>query len=184
MLGFEILEDMKKIGKMEKKTEKKDGGSNDLKRICDLFIHPVPRIKEARVIAQKHLATSMIDLSDSLSQDLNHICRSSEVGARIKKEAVPIAPDVKKLVTARRKDPFLYALTGGEDYELLFTVRPEDVELTKELVLKEAGTYVYEIGEICPAEDGIILIDEMTGDEKPIMPSGFNHFTTFNESFS
>lgn len=180
MLGFEILEGWEGMGK----EEKSDDESNDFRRICDRFIHPVPRIKEARVIAQKHLATSMIDLSDSLSQDLTHICRSSEVGARIKKGSLPIAPDVKKLVNARGKDPFLYALTGGEEYEILFTVRPEDVELTKGLVLKETGTFVYEIGEICPAVDGIMLIDEMTGDEEPMSHCGFNHFTPFDNSFS
>jgi thiamine-monophosphate kinase len=169
MLGLEILEQQEDMGK-------KDEEAHDLRRICKRFIHPVPRIKEARAIAQKHLATSMIDLSDSLSQDLTHICRSSEVGARIKKESLPIAPDVKKLINERGKDPFWYALTGGEDYEILFTVRPEDVEFIKDLVLKETGIFVHEIGEICHAENGIILIDE-NGDEKPIVPCGFNHFS-------
>jgi thiamine-monophosphate kinase len=178
MMGLEILED----SEVTEKPERKDNESNGLGRICDRFIHPVPRIKEARIIAKKHLATSMIDLSDSLSQDLAHICRSSEVGARIKKEFIPIAPEVKRLANERGKDPFLYALTGGEDYEILFTVRSEYAELTKELVLKETGTLVHEIGEICPAEEGVILIDETTGDEKPIIPCGFNHFATDNKN--
>lgn len=176
MLGLEIIEHQEGMGK-------KGEEANDLRRTCSRFIHPVPRIKEARAIAQRHLATSMIDLSDSLSQDLTHICRSSEVGARIKKKSLPIAPEVKKIIKKKGKDPFLYALTGGEDYEILFTVRPEDVELVKDLVLKETGTIVHEIGEICPAEDGIILIDE-TGDEKPLRPCGFNHFSPNNTNFT
>jgi thiamine-monophosphate kinase len=168
MLGLEILEDR------ESKI-KTDMDAHEFEGICRRFLHPIPRVREGRLLAEKHLATSMIDLSDSLSQDLTHICRSSHVGARIEKDAIPMAPEVKRMILGMKKEPFEYALTGGEDFELLFTVGQEDVEETKDLLFKETGTPVYEIGEICPAEEGLCLTDEK-GHSEPIDPYGFEHF--------
>ena len=79
------------------------------------------------------------------------------------------------MITKMGKDPFWYALAGGEDYELLFTVRPEDVECAKNIIFKETGTMIHEIGEICHVGDGLMIVDEM-GYAEPIFPCGFDHF--------
>lgn len=83
-----------------------------------------PRLHEGNFLAEKKIATAMIDISDGLVQDLIHILKASKVGAILELDQVPVSRDAKKmacgdLVKAREK-----ALSDGEDFELLFTVRP------------------------------------------------------------
>jgi thiamine-monophosphate kinase len=84
----------------------------------------VPRVYESRKLANSNRVTSMIDLSDGLSRDLQHICQSSGVGAVIDAAALPIHEDAIEM----RRDghsPLEHALHDGEDYELLFTAKAE-----------------------------------------------------------
>ena len=73
------------------------------------------------------IPTSMIDISDGLSSDLLHICKQSNVGALLEEDGVPIHPDAQMLALKFKLDPMTCALSGGEDYELLFTIDPSDV---------------------------------------------------------
>ncbi len=68
--------------------------------------------------------TSLIDISDGLSSDLLHICKQSGKGCRIYQEQLPIATETRKLSREMNIEPFICALNGGEDYELLFTIPP------------------------------------------------------------
>ena len=77
--------------------------------------------------------TSMIDVSDGVASELFHICRASGVGAFLEESGVPIHPDAQLLALKFKLDPITCALSGGEDYELLFTIKPEDVEKVKYL---------------------------------------------------
>lgn len=70
--------------------------------------------------------TSMIDVSDGLSSDLLHICEESGVGSRVFTEQIPVHPETRKMAEHLDINPVTAALSGGEDYELLFTVSPED----------------------------------------------------------
>ncbi|MGA1845396.1 MAG: thiamine-phosphate kinase [bacterium] len=162
MLGLELL-------------EKGDGKANTPATACTRFLHPVPRVREGGILARDHLATAMIDLSDGLSQDLAHLCQASRTGARIEGRLLPIDSAVTDLVRDTGDDPFRYALSGGEDYELLFTVRPENAQLVIDRVCSETGTRVSDIGMMCPEDEGITLIDE-EGKESPLLPTGFEHF--------
>ncbi|MBN2373909.1 thiamine-phosphate kinase [bacterium] len=168
-LGLEILENKKRF------EFKKAAKPLWLDKACERLIHPVPRLKEARALAKKHLATSMIDLSDSLSQAIGYICQSSGVGARIIKNMLPISPEVMTFSNECGKDPCQYALTGGEDYEMLFTVRTEDKERASDLILNETGITVTDIGEICHSREDMSIMDE-TGGRQPLIPIGFDHF--------
>src|SRR5690606_25391467 len=87
-----------------------------------------PRIVEAQWLAQHFEIHSMIDLSDGLAGDLRHILNASKVGAELLGTAIPISRAAKLQARAESsaKPPLLAALTDGEDFELLFTVRSAD----------------------------------------------------------
>jgi len=127
--------------------------------------YPVPRIDVGRFLREKNLASAMIDISDGLSTDLAHICEESGVGAEILEQAIPKASIGRP---ARAVDLPL-ALHGGEDYELLFTIRrgtrvPQQV----------AGVPIAEIGQISD-ERKVMLINQL-GAGQELHPQGWEHF--------
>ncbi len=113
--------------------------------------------------------TAMIDISDGLASDLFHICTQSGVGAFIEESGVPIHPEAQLMALKFQLDPITCALSGGEDYELLFTIDPKDVEKVRYL------PDIYIAGEIVPAADGIRLHTK-GGNILPITAQGWNHF--------
>ncbi len=97
------------------------------KQLRDRFLWPEPRIELGRAL--RSLASSTIDISDGLLVDLEHLCKQSGCGARIDVESLPFSQSMRALFSQEECERF--ALTGGDDYELLFTVPPEkmlDVE--------------------------------------------------------
>jgi thiamine-monophosphate kinase len=134
-------------------------------------LRPNPRVGWGIVLGEQHLATSMIDISDGLSSDLNHLCRASKVGALIDASAIPLNHDVKRLCGRRALDPLALALHGGEDFELLFTVAPEDVS---RLPKKVDGVPISRIGEINNLAGSIRVRErDRLWD---LQPEGFSHF--------
>lgn len=113
--------------------------------------------------------TAMIDISDGLSSDLMHICRQSGVGAFIEESGVPIHPETEQMAIKFGLDPITVALSGGEDYELLFTINPRDVEKVKYL------PDIYIAGEIVPAQDGLTLHTK-GGNRHAMKAQGWKHF--------
>lgn len=136
-------------------------------------INPVPRVKEGRLIAEKRLASAMIDISDGLIQDLRHIAEKSGVGAMVRLSNIPLSTAMKRHIL-NKPDDITFAMSGGEDYELLFTARPERKEEIEELS-KEINLPITAIGEIVPKEDGIKVIAQ-DGMEMKIEKEGFEHF--------
>lgn len=113
--------------------------------------------------------TSMIDISDGLASEIMHICKSSDVGCHIYDEKIPI--DAKTSMTALEfnLDPITCALNGGEDYELLFTVKQEDFDKIK------GNPHMSIIGHITDKNDGIYYIDK-AGSAIELQAQGWNHF--------
>lgn len=136
---------------------------------------PTPRLREAQAIAAAGGATAMIDVSDGLAADLEHLCDASGVGARLRVDALPIDAPTHRVAEAAGQDAREWALGGGEDYELLFTARPQAVEEIRAAVRKATGTPVSVIGEILAADAGraLVLPD---GHEAPLSPRGWTHF--------
>jgi thiamine-monophosphate kinase len=77
---------------------------------------------------QDIVPTSMMDISDGLSSEILHICKQSEVGCRLYEEKIPIAEEMRNAAFKFEIDPTACALSGGEDYELLFTIAQSDYE--------------------------------------------------------
>ncbi len=113
--------------------------------------------------------TSMIDISDGLASELFHICTQSEVGVFLEESGVSIHPEAEEQAIDFKMDPITCALSGGEDYELLFTIDPKDVDKIKYL------PDIYIAGEITPQADGIKLHTK-GGNIHPIKAQGWNHF--------
>jgi thiamine-monophosphate kinase len=114
--------------------------------------------------------TAMIDISDGLASEMLHLCKASKVGAYIEENKVPIHPDTEQMAFKFRLDPITCALSGGEDYELLFTVDIKDLEKVRHM------PSVYIIGEIVDASDGAKL-HTSGGNIYDIKAQGWTHFS-------
>jgi thiamine-monophosphate kinase len=132
------------------------------------FLRPLPRVTEGRILAEKGVKTA-IDISDGLIADLEHICRASQVGARVEVELVPIHPAVR----ANFGDKALeLALSGGEDYELLFTAGAEIISKVQEAT----SCPITVIGEVVADKVGEVTMVDRKGN--PFQPdkTGWEHF--------
>ncbi|HEY5885470.1 MAG TPA: thiamine-phosphate kinase [Pyrinomonadaceae bacterium] len=135
-------------------------------------LQPEPRVGWGMMLGEQRLATSMIDISDGLSSDLNHLCEESGVGAMVEASSLPIDTVVREICGRRALDPLMLALHGGEDYELLFTVAPENVA---RLPKRVDGISVTRIGEVRTASEGV-QISEGAKVWK-LEPGGWEHFS-------
>lgn len=140
-------------------------------------LQPEPRVGWGLLLGNKQLATAMIDISDGLSSDLNHLCTESKVGALIDAACIPIDPMVKDLSGRRALDPLMLALHGGEDFELLFTVKPESVG---KLPTRVDGVSATRIGEITEASDSIRISEGSR--TWNLEPGGWEHFKSQGKS--
>jgi thiamine-monophosphate kinase len=129
---------------------------------------PVPRVKEGQILIDQGVRTA-IDISDGLVADLDHICESSKVNAKINIEQVPIHP----LVTAHFPNSQELALSGGEDYELIFTADRVTVARAK----RALGCPVTVIGDITKEDlPTRVLVVDSKGTVIPYERKGWNHF--------
>ena len=134
---------------------------------------PTPRVREGERLAEAGIPTAMIDVSDGLLADLGHILEHSGHGASIKLDLLPLSEGYREAIDRLSADPFASALTGGEDYELLFTLPKERWQMARGL-FEAAGTPVTIIGEIRP--DPGITVTGPDGLPWERGPAGFDHF--------
>jgi len=127
--------------------------------------YPEPRLALGQWLAKKKLATAMMDLSDGLSSDLPRLCKASGVGARIEVDSLPLT----KL--ARSKDARRLALHGGDDYELLFTVKRRNATHIPHTF---HGLRLTRIGEITGERK--IVVRMATGKTQPLRSGGWDPF--------
>lgn len=113
--------------------------------------------------------TSMMDLSDGLSSDIFHICKQSGVGCELNETAIPVSEDAYNMALKFNLDPITCALNGGEDYELLFTIEPEE-----ETKLNGEETFSI-IGQITKKESGCVLITR-SNNRHQLQAQGWKHF--------
>src|SRR5690606_9497759 len=115
------------------------------------------------------IPTSMIDVSDGLASELLHLSTASKVGVRIYEDKVPIDQLTFETAVEFKLDPITCALNGGEDYELLFTIRKEDQEKLKR------HPEVHMIGYVHTRRDENVMISKQ-GTVVPLTAQGWNHF--------
>jgi thiamine-monophosphate kinase len=166
-LGLQILEREKKIW-----LEHPDLQPNleNSQYVIERQLKPEARKDVIEVFRKIQLKpTAMMDISDGLSSDIFHICKQSGTGALLEETGVPIRPDVQLQAIEFRLDPITCALSGGEDYELLFTIDPKDVDKIKYL------PDIYIAGEMLDAADGVKLHTK-GGKLHELKAQGWRHF--------
>jgi thiamine-monophosphate kinase len=132
---------------------------------------PTPRLAAGALLGKTKLATAMIDISDGLLQDLGHICEASRIGAVLWNEQLPLSHAYR---AAAATEGTRYALSGGEDYELLFCA-PRNQRRRIEKLPNRAKVAIHRIGTCVKKSQGITVIDA-TGGPIPLRAQGHDHF--------
>lgn len=132
------------------------------------FYRPTPRLAESALI--RELASSALDISDGLVADLQHICDASDLGAVIDVENLPLSPALKSLNNDAQA--YQWALSGGDDYELCFTVQPEKMADIA-MLIAQGELQATVIGEMIA---GGKVICEYEGEPFKLAKTGYQHF--------
>ena len=149
---------------------KSSRGAASQNRLTKKHLYPEPRLALGQWLANRGLATAMMDLSDGLSSDLPRLCAASGVGARVESARIPMM-QISNSIRGRAIDPLQLALHGGDDYELLFTVSPHKLKL---LPKSFRGLTLTHIGRITEKSGPVVL--EQDGRERPLAPGGWDPF--------
>ena len=158
-VGFKIL------------LENLSASSDLMKGFLDVVYNPRAKVKEAVSLAQSGALTSSIDSSDGLAWSLYELSKASNVGFIIRN--LPVPREIAMFAEDHNLDPFDLVLYGGEEFELVVTVKPDMWNEAVKAVEKVGGTLI-KIGEVTK-EKKIVLIDE-EGNERRVKPRGYEHF--------
>ncbi len=166
-LGLTLLEREKRIF-LETKGVQPDLENQDY--IIGRFLKPEARKDIVEFLAaDKIMPTAMIDISDGLSSELLHICKQSEVGCVLYEEKIPVNDSARQFAYKLELDPTACALSGGEDYELLFTIDQNDYNKIA------VNDQISIVGHITEKEEGSILITK-GGNTHKLTAQGWNAF--------
>lgn len=161
---------------MDKSTYKPD--FSDYQTVIEKHLLPKARIDAVKFFHEVGLVpTSMIDVSDGVGSELKHLCRNSKTGALIEESKLPILSETREISDEFEDDATTYALFGGEDYELLFTISPNDFD--KLSSFKD----VHIIGKVLDASSGVKMRDLFGTDIDLQNVSGFQHFSEEQDLF-
>lgn len=166
-VGLQLLEREKKIF-MESPGVQPDLEGNDY--ILERQLKPEAR-KDIPILLKKLEVkpTAMIDISDGLASEILHITTQSQVGCNLYEEKIPIDPSTYNMAREFNLDPTMCALSGGEDYELLFTIDQSDFPKVK------ANPDITVIGHLTSSKEGVNLISK-AGTSIPLTAQGWDSF--------
>ncbi len=165
-MGLQLLERENEVFKVNENMQPQLVGYD---YILERQLKPEPRadiISTFRKLGIK--PSSMIDISDGLSSEAMHLCKSSGVGCNLFEDKIPMDFQTKKMAEELSINPLVAALNGGEDYELLFTVPLDDYEK-----IKNDPDFTI-IGHMTEASEGINLVTA-AGSAIPLQAQGWNH---------
>jgi thiamine-monophosphate kinase len=167
-LGLTIMEREKKIY-LENPQVQPDLEGEDY--IVGRLLKPEARKDIIEFFATNNITpTSMMDVSDGISSEVLHLCKQSNLGCRVYEEKLPIHDDARRAAFKFGLDPTVCALNGGEDYELIFTLKQEDYD---KITLNEE---ISVIGYMADIEEGCKFLTK-GGNTHPITAQGWNAFT-------
>jgi thiamine-monophosphate kinase len=173
--GLKILQSRAPILSPGAPTAAPAVGWNSQSVLVDRYLRPEPRVRLGALLAGNRVASACIDLSDGLADGLHQIADASGVGISVEADALPIDPAARDWFAAAGSDPVVEAMAGGDDYELLFAVRPQ-LRRRLEALVPLAGVPVTRIGT-CSPEPGVRLARGGAGAaERSPIPAGYRHF--------
>jgi thiamine-monophosphate kinase len=146
------------------------GAAVAVKRHC----RPMPRLKEAEALGRAGGVNGMIDISDGLASECQHLSKESRAGIEIWEEKIPILPVTQRVAKVKDLPGTDLALFGGDDYELLFTAPERRAEKLRK-ALRKLGTRTTVIGKVTPERPGVVMVTK-SGERKKITRAGFDHF--------
>lgn len=165
--GLQLLEREKRI------YQENPGVQPDLGErayVVGRILKPEPRTDIVNWLREQDITpTSMIDVSDGLSSELLHICSQSKVGCVVDESKIPVHEETRETAFEFHIDPTMCALSGGEDYELLFTVSPSDYDRIKD------SEHISVIGYITELEDKALLVTKQ-GNRHELQAQGWTAF--------
>jgi len=166
-VGLQVLEREKEVFKANPQMQP------DLEKyeyVVGRQLKPEARMDIIHELAEKNIVpTSMIDISDGLASELLHLSKNSQVGIKLFEEKIPIDTETYNTALEFNIDPTTTALNGGEDYELLFTIKPSDFELLKN------HPDIHFIGHTHDNASQNVMISKQ-GTIVPIQAQGWKHF--------
>ena len=147
--------------------------TGDIQNLMHHHHMPKPHLVEANILSSYREVTSMLDVSDGIYSDIHHIMDKSGVGAKIFVDQLPVSPAFQRTSHKHNWNADEIALTGGEDYCLLATIRKQSLQKVKEVYESLLNRPLYEIGEI--TNTGVLEL--FKNDQKvTISKTGFDHF--------
>lgn len=166
-MGFQLLEREKRVYLANPEIQPDLEGHD---YIVERQLKPEARKEIIDALEQYQLKpTAMIDISDGLSSEIFHLCRNSNIGMTLFEEKIPIDPTTYEMARDMDLDPTLCALSGGEDYELLFTIDQKDYDKIKN------HPDISIIGHCTEAAEGIYLITK-SGNKHALQAQGWKAF--------
>jgi len=141
--------------------------------LAERYRRPQPRLALGQALSAQALATACLDISDGLVADLGHICETSGLGAKVEAAAVPLSA-AAEAVLADDLALFPLALTGGDDYELCFTVAPAAAAAVPALAVR-LGLPLTQIGVMTAGQGGVSALDR-DGQPLALERAGWTHF--------
>lgn len=144
------------------------GLSEEYPSLCERHQRPRPQIRLGSALREAG-ATSLNDVSDGLSSEINEIAKASQVEIELFREKIPISAEAAKLGAYLAKDPVDWALTGGEDYELIGTISEENFRKL------DPSLPISVIGQVVKAGRGCVYLSDR-GKRKKLVAKGYDHF--------
>lgn len=139
---------------------------------ADRYLYPMPRVRAGMLLARTKTASSCMDLSDGLADGVRQIAEASHVGMTIDAAAIPVSSPARAWHAASGRDPIETALCGGDDYELIFTVRPAFAGRLRAVRRELGDVPITRIGVV--TKDRRLLLKHEHGTRD--LPAGYEHF--------
>lgn len=158
---------------LQNEAAKRTSLPDEFPALVQEHLNPSPKVILGRILQQSGMLTAMQDISDGIATDLSHIATASKVAATLFEEKLPAHDQLLAMCSRLQLDPTNFQLRGGEDYQLLFTVKNGCGEQLEQIIRTGSGMKIYKVGEISEGE-GVTLVNQ-SGATVNIAYQGYEH---------